>query len=63
MTIHYDVWGPARIPTLFGAQYFIIFIDECTQMTWVSLLSHKGDICSMFQNLYKVVATQYQCQI
>ena len=48
MTIHYDVWGPARIPTLFGAQYFIIFIDECTQMTWVSLLSHKGDVFSVF---------------
>ena len=30
MTIHSDVWGPAWIPTLSGARYFIIFIDECT---------------------------------
>ena len=56
MTISFDVWGPARIPSIYGTQYFTIFIDECTWMTWVSLLSHKGDMCSVFQDLYKMVA-------
>ena len=63
MTIHSYVWGPARIFSLSSARYFIIFIDECTWMTWVSLHSYKGDVYSVFQNLYKMMATQYQYQI
>ena len=63
MTIHSDVWGPTRIPTLSGARYFVTFIDECTRMTWISLLSNKGDVSSVFQELYKMVSTQYQCKI
>ena len=60
MTIHSDVWGPARIPSLSDARYFITFIDECIRMTWVILLSNE---CYVFQDLYKMVATQYHCQI
>ena len=57
MTIHSDIWGPSRIPTLSGARYFVTFIDERTWMTWVSLLSNKGDVSSVFQELYKMVST------
>lgn len=32
MVIHSDVWGPAKVPTPNGAQYFVNFIDECTKM-------------------------------
>ncbi|PRQ20262.1 putative RNA-directed DNA polymerase [Rosa chinensis] len=35
MKIHSDVWGPAKIPSLSGARYFVTFIDDCTRMTWV----------------------------
>ena len=63
MTIHSDVWGPAWIPTLSGTRYFVTFIDECTRMTWVSLLLNKGDVSSIFHDLYKIVSTQYQCKI
>ena len=63
ITIHSDVWGPARISTLSGARYFVIFIDECTRMTWVSLLPNKGDVCFVIQDLCKMVATQYHYKI
>ena len=63
MTIHSEVWGPARIPTLSGARYFVTFIDECTRMTWISLLSNKSDVTTAFQELYKMVSTQYQYKI
>ena len=63
MTIHSDVWGPAQIPTLSGARYFVTFIDECTRMTWISLLSNKSDVNTAFQELYKMVSTQYQSKI
>ena len=33
MVIHYDVWGPSKVPTLSGSRWFVIFIDDCTRMT------------------------------
>ena len=33
VVIHSDVWGPAKVPSISKAYYFITFIDECTQMT------------------------------
>ena len=39
------------------------FIDECTRMTWVSLLIHKNDVCLAFQTFHRMIQTQYQKQI
>lgn len=61
--IHSDVWGPAKIPSLSQARYFVTFIDECTRMTWVSLLHHKSDVYVAFQEFHSMVRTQYQKQI
>lgn len=36
--IHYDVWGPLKIPSLSNAKYFVTFTDECTRMVWIFLL-------------------------
>ncbi|PRQ26842.1 putative RNA-directed DNA polymerase [Rosa chinensis] len=63
MKIHSDVWGPAKIPSLSGARYFVTFIDDCTRMTWVSLLKNKSDVFGMFTEFHKMVATQYQQSI
>ena len=61
--IHSDVWGPAKVPSISGARYFVTFIDECTRMTWVSLLIKKSDVCLAFQNFHKMTHTQYQKKI
>ena len=61
--IHSDVWGPAKVPSISGARHFVTFIDECTRMTWVSLLIKKSDVCLAFQNFHKMTHTQYQKQI
>lgn len=63
MVIHSDVWGPAKISTPNGARYFVTFIDECTRMVWISLLNHKSEVCKVFQEFYKLVKTQYKCDI
>ena len=60
MTIHSDVWGPARIASLSGARYFVTFIGECNRMTWIYIIHNKGDVCSVFQELYHMVTSQYQ---
>ena len=33
MVIHFDVWGPSKVPTLSGLRWIVTFIDDCTRMT------------------------------
>ena len=61
--IHSDVWGPAKIPSISNAHYFVTFIDECTRMTWVSLLRRKSEVYTAFQEFHSMAGTQYQKQI
>ncbi|CAL8167646.1 unnamed protein product [Prunus armeniaca] len=55
--VHSDVWGLAKIATPAGARWFVMFIDDCTRMTWVSLLKTKGEVSSKFQQFYQMVET------
>lgn len=32
--MHSDVWGPSRIPNIFGSRWFVSFIDDYTRTTW-----------------------------
>ena len=34
--IHSDVWGPAPESNIHGLSYFVLFVDDCTRMSWVS---------------------------
>ncbi|BBN68727.1 hypothetical protein Prudu_550S000600, partial [Prunus dulcis] len=61
--VHSDVWGPAPISTSSGARWFVTFIDDCTRMTWISLLKTKGEVCTTFQQFYKMVDTQFHAKI
>ncbi|KAI5344481.1 hypothetical protein L3X38_012358 [Prunus dulcis] len=61
--VHSDVWGPAKIVTLARARWFVTFIDDCTCMTWVSLLKPKEEVSSRFQQFYQMVKTQFQARI
>ncbi|CAL8996548.1 unnamed protein product, partial [Prunus brigantina] len=61
--VHSDVWGPAKITTPGGARWFVTFIDDCTRMTWVSLLKTKGEVSSKFQQFYYMVETQFHTRI
>jgi hypothetical protein len=61
--IHSDVWGPAKVPTLNGARWFVSFIDDYSRMTWVCLMKTKQDVCSLFKQFYSMVATQYKTSI
>ena len=33
--VHTDIWGPFCISTLNGFLYFVIFVDDYSQMTWL----------------------------
>ena len=63
MVIHYDVWGPSKVPTLSGSHWFVTFIDDCTRMTWLCLMKTKDEVNLLFQNFHKMIETQYSTNL
>ena len=63
MVIHYDVWGPSKVPTLRGSRWFVTFIDDCTRMTWLCLMKTKDEVNLLFQNFHKMIETQYNAKV
>ena len=63
MVIHYDVWGPSKVPTLSGSCWFVTFIDDCTRMTWICLMKTKNEVNLLFQNFHKMIETQYNAKV
>lgn len=39
--LHYDMWGPYRTPSLCGAYYFLIVVDDFYRAVWIILLLTK----------------------
>ena len=58
-TIHFDIWGPYNIPNISGAKGFVIFIDDCTRMTWVFLIKRKSDVSHILLNFTAMIKKQF----
>lgn len=61
--IHSDVWGPSPIVTTNGNRWFVIFVDDCTRMTWLYLLKRKDEVFDVFQSFYIMIQTQFSVKI
>ena len=61
--VHSDVWGPSPIPTSSGHRWFVIFIDDCTRMTWLYQLKTKDEVFTIFQAFHAMVQTQFSSKI
>ena len=57
--VHYDVWGPSPIANIHGVRWFIIFVDDCTRMTWLYTMTHKSEVGKIFQQFYHMVENQH----
>ena len=55
--VHSDSCGPFRTASIAGAKYFVLFIDDRSQMTWVHFLRTKGhqEVLGAFQEFKAVV--------
>ena len=60
--IHLDVWGPAPVSNTHGLSYFVLFVDDCTRMSWVYFLKHKSEVFDVFVKFYNMLITQFQTQ-
>ena len=61
--IHSDVWGPTPISGGGSFRYFVIFVDDCTRMTWIYFLKHKSEVVEKFILFYKMIQNQFQTTI
>ena len=61
--IHSDVWGPSPITTPSGHCWFVIFVDDCTRMTWLYQLKTKDEVFTIFQAFHAMVQTQFYSKI
>ena len=61
--IHSDVWGPSPVSTASGYRWFVIFVDDCTHMSWLYLLKHKDEVLSVFKSFHVMVQTQFSTKI
>ena len=61
--LHVDVWGPYKIPSLTGAQFFLTIVDDFSRATWTFLLHHKTDVFHIFSKFLTMVPTQFKTRV
>ena len=57
--LHCDVWGPSRTPSISGHQYYIVFVDDYTRVSWVYLLCDRSEVVNIVTHFITEVVTQY----
>ena len=61
--VHFDIWGPSRIKSTLGFQYFVTFIDDYSRCTWVFLMKNRYELFSIFQIFYNEIKNQFGISI
>ena len=61
--IHFDVWGPSPITTVSEFRWFVLFVNDCTRMTWLYLLKHKDEVFGVFKSFHVMVNTQFSSKV
>lgn len=61
--VHSDIWGPSRVVSCLGYQYFVTFIDDFSRCTWIFLMKNRSDVFSTFQTFCSEIKTQFGTQI
>lgn len=49
--VHCDVWGPFFITTPSRIMWFVLFVDDCTRMTWLYMMKNKMKFALFFKKL------------
>lgn len=57
--IHSDVWGITPVISHAHYKYFVTFIDDYSQFTWIYFLCSKSEVFSIFKTFLAYVETQF----
>ena len=47
--VHADLWGPYKVPTHSGKQYFLSIVDDYSRCVWTYLLTAKSECLEQFK--------------
>ena len=61
--VHSDVWGPAPIVTTSRFRWFVIFVDDCTRITWIYLLKNNSEVAERFLTFHNMIKTQFSATL
>ena len=56
--IHSDIWGPSATGVR-GAKWFIIFVDDCTRLTWIYMMANKSEASSIILPFIRLLQNQF----
>jgi transposase InsO family protein len=56
--IHSNVSGPMSSTSLTGSLYYVVFIDDFSQKSWIFFMKTKGQVFSQFQEFKALVENQ-----
>ena len=61
--VHTDVWGLSRTESTLGFWYFVTFINDYSQYTWLFLMKICVELFSIVQKFHAEVRTQFNTSI
>ena len=51
--------GPARVPSVSGHRYYIVFIDDFSRVSWVYLLKDRGHVYYVLRTFLAEIKNQF----
>ena len=61
--VHSYVWGPYPIVSPSGFRYFVFFVDNYSQTTWLYLMKNHSKLFSHFRAFYAKIHTQFHVSV
>ena len=61
--VHSDIWGPINTPSLLGFRYFVIFVDDCSRVTYLYLMKERSELYSIFKSFYMEIMLQFNASL
>jgi len=61
--VNTNICGPTRVRSFQGDRYFILFIDDCSRMTWVTFLKEKSKSLDKFKYFKEMVENELDMKI
>ena len=61
--MHTDVYGPMSVESMGGSQYFLLFTNDYSRMSWIYFLKFKSQTFENFKKFKALVEKQSGCSI
>ena len=57
--VHCDIWGPVQQVSPFEGRYYIIFVDDCTRVSWTYIIKTRKEVLDKLHQFLIQISTEY----